>query len=339
MGRVWLALVAVVVMVETVAAVPFWGAKDSLPAGTPPGALKPGEFVWVADDAPRGPMTVIVSLDEQRAYVYRNGVLIGVSSASTGKPGHQTPTGVFTVLQKDATHHSKTYNNAPMPDAERLTWGGVALHAGELPGYPSSHGCVHLPSAFAKRLFDISPMGMTVVIADAQSAPRAVDHPTMLAPIDPTTGADDVAPRLGPDQVERWEPEKAKEGPISIVVSGKDRRAIVLRNGVEIGRARIDVRDPSTPLGTHAFQMAGDGGAKPSWVAVGVPRGAAQPLDPAKLDPMSASRVTLPPTFVEHVKPLLVTGTTLVVTDEPILPDTTGVALDVVNADPPLPKG
>jgi len=334
MGRVWIALVAVVVMVETVVAVPFWGAKDPLPPGTPPTALKPGEFVWVADDAPRGPMTVIVSLDEQRAYVYRNGVLIGVSSASTGKPGHQTPTGVFTVLQKDAAHHSKTYNNAPMPDAERLTWAGVALHAGELPGYPSSHGCVHLPSAFAKRLFDISPMGMTVVIADAQSAPRAVDHPTMLAPIDPTTGADDVAPRLGPDQVERWEPEKAKEGPISIIVSGRDRRAIVLRNGVEIGRARIDVRDPATPLGTHAFQMAeGGSAAKPSWVAVGVPRAAATPLDP-----MAASRVTLPPTFVAQVRPLLATGTTLVVTDEPILPDTTGVPLEVVNADPP-PKG
>ena len=253
MGRMWLALVAVVVVVRTVAAVPFWGAKDALPPGTPPSAIKPGQFVWEADDVPRGPMTVIVSLDDQRAYVYRNGVRIGVSSASTGKPGHQTPTGVFTVLQKDAAHRSKTYNNAPMPDAERLTWGGVALHAGELPGYPSSHGCVHLPSEFAKRLFDISPMGMTVVIADTQSAPQAVDHPAMLQPIDAATGADDLEAPLAAGQVERWEPEKSKEGPVSVIVSGRDQRVVVLRNGVEIGRARVDVRDPATPFGMHAF--------------------------------------------------------------------------------------
>jgi hypothetical protein len=194
MGRVWLALVAVVVVARMVGAVPFWGAKDSLPPGTPPTAIKPGEFVWMADDVPRGPMTVIVSLDEQRAYVYRNGVL---------------------VLQKDATHHSKTYDNAPMPDAERLTWGGVALHAGELPGYPSSHGCVHLPSAFAKHLFDISPMGMTVVIADAQSAPQAVDHPAMLQPIDSTTGADDLAPPLAAGQIRSsgGSPRSRRRGP------------------------------------------------------------------------------------------------------------------------------
>ena len=335
MGRTWFAVVVVVVLARTVAAVPFWGAKDSLPPGTPPSAIKPGDFVWEADDVPRGPMTVIVSLDEQRAYVYRNGVRIGVSSASTGKPGHQTPTGVFTVLQKDATHHSKTYNNAPMPDAERLTWGGVALHAGELPGYPSSHGCVHLPSAFAKKLFDISPMGMTVVIADSQSAPQAVDHPAMLQPIDSTTGADDLAAPLAAGQVERWEPEKSKEGPVSVIVSGRDQRVVVLRNGVEIGRARIDVKDPGTPFGTHVFKVVEGGTAdKPSWVAIGVQKAQAKPFDPT-----ATARVTVPPAFLAQVRPLLTVGTTMVVTDEPIKPETTGVPLDVVNADPPPPTG
>jgi len=335
MGRMWLALAAVVVLVQTVAAVPFWGAKGPLPSGTPPSAIRPGQFVWMADDVPHGPMTVIVSLDEQRAYVYRNGVLVGVSSASTGKPGHQTPTGVFTVLQKDATHRSKTYNDAPMPDAERLTWGGVALHAGELPGYPSSHGCVHLPSAFAKRLFEISPMGMTVVIADAQSAPRAVDHPAMLQPIDSTTGADDLAPALASGQVERWEPEKSKEGPVSVIVSGRDQRVVVLRNGVEIGRARITVRDAGTPFGTHAFQVVEGGTAgKPSWVAIGVRKAQATPFDPT-----ATSRVTVPPAFLAQVRPLLTVGTTMVVTDEPIKPETTGVPLEVVNDDPPPKKG
>ena len=123
-------------------AVPFWGAKTSSPAGTPPAALKPGEWVWGGDAKDMGPMAVVVSLTEQRAYVYRNGLLIAVSTVSTGKPGHETPTGVFTILQKDKDHHSSKYNDAPMPYQERLTWDGVALHAGRIPGYPASHGCV-----------------------------------------------------------------------------------------------------------------------------------------------------------------------------------------------------
>ena len=240
MHRLWVGILVAGVAIGFASgvarAVPFWGAKESLPAGTPPAALKPGQFVWTADEAPSGPIAVIVSLTEQRAYVYRNGIAIGVTSVSTGKPGHETPTGVFMILQKDKDHHSKKYNDAPMPYQERLTWDGVALHAGGLPGYPSSHGCVHLPSEFARRLFEISPMGMTVVVADEYSAPRDVAHPTLLAPIDAKSGADDEEAPLAPDQMERWEPDKSPSGPVSIVLGPTDRRLIVLRNGVEIGR-------------------------------------------------------------------------------------------------------
>ena len=111
--------------------------------------LQPGEWVWAPEIAPSGPVLIYVNLSDQRATVYRNGVRIGVSTISSGKPGHETPTGVFTILQKDARHHSTTYNNAPMFYMERLTWDGVALHAGGLPGFPESHGCVHLPLQFA----------------------------------------------------------------------------------------------------------------------------------------------------------------------------------------------
>ena len=116
---------------------------------TAPDHLKPGQFIWNPGVAPTGPIVVLVSIDEQRGYVYRNGIEIGVTTASTGKPGHETPTGVFTVLQKDKDHHSSIYHDAAMPYQERLTWGGVALHAGGLPGYPGSHGCIHLPSQLA----------------------------------------------------------------------------------------------------------------------------------------------------------------------------------------------
>jgi lipoprotein-anchoring transpeptidase ErfK/SrfK len=162
--RKHLLLVLLAIVPSWAGAVPFWGAQESRPVETAPVDLKPGEFVWNAAVAPEGPIVVLVSLGEQRAYVYRNGVQIGVTTVSTGKGGFDTPTGVFVVLQKDKDHRSSTYNNAPMPYTQRLTWSGVALHAGGLPGYPSSHGCVHLPSKFSEELFAVSPTGMTVVV-------------------------------------------------------------------------------------------------------------------------------------------------------------------------------
>ncbi|HEX6829881.1 MAG TPA: L,D-transpeptidase, partial [Burkholderiales bacterium] len=271
--RPCLVVAAALTLAVTVASMaePFWGAKSSRPAETDPSALKPGEFIWAGDEAPSGPIVVVVSLPEQRAYVYRNGIRIGVSTTSTGKPGHGTPTGVFTVLQKDRHHHSKTYNNAAMPDTERLTWDGVALHAGGLPGYPSSHGCVHLPSQFAALLFDASNVGMTVVIADEHRAPADVVHPAALAPVDPATGKEVASPALGAAEVFRWQPEKAPDGPLSIVISGADRRMLVYRNGVEIGRAKIMLRQPDVPLGTHAFIMLEGQGKGASPVAGGRP--------------------------------------------------------------------
>jgi lipoprotein-anchoring transpeptidase ErfK/SrfK len=144
------------------AAVPVWGAKQSSPVDTPPQQLQPGEWIWGGSEGfkGRGPMAVVVSLTEQRAYAYRNGILIGVSTVSSGKAGYETPTGVFTILQKERNHHSSLYDSAPMPYQQRLTWDGIALHAGGLPGYPESHGCVHLPTEFARRLFEATNAGM-----------------------------------------------------------------------------------------------------------------------------------------------------------------------------------
>ena len=113
--------------------------------------LNPGEWVWAPQIAPAGPMLVYVDLGRQRATVYRNRVRIAVSTISSGKDGYETPTGVFTILEKDKDHRSRTYDNAPMPYQQRLTWMGVALHAGNLPGFPASHGCVRLPMEFAKK--------------------------------------------------------------------------------------------------------------------------------------------------------------------------------------------
>ena len=337
-------LVACLILCATsAAAVPFWGAKESLPADTDPSTLKPGEFIWDGNAVTAGPVLVAVSLEEQRAYVYRNGIRIGVTTVSSGKPGHRSPTGVFTVLQKDKDHHSKTYNDAPMPYAERLTWDGVALHAGGLPGYPSSHGCVHLPSEFARRLFEISAMGMVVVIADKHSG-ADVRHPAAVAPVDATTGAEVENPRLGPSESERWTPEAAPTGPVSVLLSAADKRVLVFRNGVEIGRAKLQIRDPEQPIGTHAFVLlepasapASAAGAAPGprWVAVSVPGHEAE--QGRVLDPVETERVTLPPDFRGKLRSVLAPGSTLLVTDAAVLEDTTGVPLTIVTADPPPP--
>jgi lipoprotein-anchoring transpeptidase ErfK/SrfK len=327
-------LVLAFALASAASAVPYWGAKEPMPAGTAPAALKPGEFTWNGDAQPSGPIVVVVSLTEQRAYVYRNGVRIGVTTVSSGKRGHQTPTGVFTVLQKDADHRSSKYNNAPMPYTERLTWSGVALHAGGLPGYPSSHGCIHLPSEFAKRLFAVSPMGMTVVVASEQSAPQSVVHPAVLAPVDAATGAAASEPRLGADEETRWQPEKSPEGPVTILVSAADRRILVYRNGVEIGRAKIAIRDPQNPFGTRAYTMVDPDPSSPTrWISVGIPGHMGEDKQP--LDPEQRARVTIPRAFLSDLRQILAPGATLAVTDFSVLEQTTGVPVKVLDDNPP----
>ena len=150
--------------------------------------LAPGDFIWQPERTGNGQLVVVVSLPEQRAHVYRNGIRIGVSTISSGKPGKETPTGTFEILQKKRMHHSNLYNNAPMPFMQRLTWDGIALHAGKIPGYPASHGCVRLPEDFAEKLFAETERGMLVVIADEASHGTEVAYPGAYAPVDAYSG-------------------------------------------------------------------------------------------------------------------------------------------------------
>jgi len=129
--------------------------------------LDPGEFVWRPELSPTGEVEMVVSIPQQIAYVYRGGALIGVTTVSTGRPGHATPTGSFPILEKRREHYSNLYNNAPMPFMQRLTWDGIALHEGVIPGRPASHGCVRLPREFARALFGATRVGATVHIVDS----------------------------------------------------------------------------------------------------------------------------------------------------------------------------
>ena len=198
--------------------------------------LKAGEWVWAPEIAKDGPVLVYVDLSRQRATVYRNGVRIGVTTISSGKDGYETPTGVFTILEKDRDHRSRTYDDAPMPFQQRLTWMGVALHAGNLPGFPASHGCVRLPLEFAKKLFEVTPMGGTVVIAGGHEDPVKRPAAGVLAPAMAGVTPAPAAP-LTSEGSFTWNPDAAPSGPVSIIVSTGDQQVVVLRNGVEIGRA------------------------------------------------------------------------------------------------------
>jgi hypothetical protein len=146
-------------------AAPAWaaGGADSSVAAT---SLAPGRHLWIQPEAGEGPVTILVSLGSQRAFVYRGSTLIGVSTVSSGMPGYDTPTGTFTILEKNKDHRSNLYEDAPMPYMQRLTWDGVALHAGKVGTEPASHGCIRLPAAFAKKLFEVTTLGATVVVTD-----------------------------------------------------------------------------------------------------------------------------------------------------------------------------
>lgn len=126
--------------------------------------LGPGGYLWDPSAAPSGVMTTVVKLDSQRAFVWRNGKLIGISVIASGKPGYETPDGTFTVLEKQVFHRSNKYDDAPMPYMQRLTWSGLALHGGHPRGHPASHGCIRLPMGFAAALYKEDTKGMKVVI-------------------------------------------------------------------------------------------------------------------------------------------------------------------------------
>lgn len=271
--------------------------------------LKPGQWVWAPQIAPDGPVLVYVDLSTQTADVYRNGVQIAATTVSTGKPGHETPTGVFHILQKDPTHHSSKYNNAPMPFQERLTMDGVALHAGGLPGYPESHGCVHLPLEFSKLLFGITHMGGTVIIAGAAGRPLMSPGLGVLSPTN--TG---LTPPLAPGEMDRWQPQLSPSGPVTIVISKSDQQAIVLRNGVEIGRSRVRV--PNDDFETHVMTYAGVENGRPQWIYAGVPGRSGEAGKPSDMTILSNS--DMPGPFAAALRSVIAPGTTVLLTEAPL---------------------
>jgi hypothetical protein len=279
--------------------------------------LKPGEFTWHPERSPVGPVAIVVSIPDQRVHVYRNGIRIGVATCSTGKPGHATPTGVFTILQKDKDHRSSTYNNAPMPNMNRLTWDGIALHAGKLPGYPASHGCVRLPMDFSEKLFGVTHVGTPVIIAGAFTDPVEVIHPGLV---------------LGSEAGERFEQAEAAlkgkalpewNGAVpatSILISAADRQALLMENGRQVAAGRISL-EAGRQLGEHVFVLIGTDvqqtGLK--WHGIGYVDSAGKPVEP----PLGSilKSVGAEADFRRQVRERLHPGALLITTALPLSPD------------------
>jgi hypothetical protein len=126
--------------------------------------LKPGQYLWASAVPSEGETRVVIDRLVQMAYVYRGDQLIGVATVSTAKKGHVTPLGEWSILEKRPFYRSKKYDNAPMPWMQRIDEYGIALHGGGTPGYPESHGCIHLPNKFAEKLFKLTKVGSKVII-------------------------------------------------------------------------------------------------------------------------------------------------------------------------------
>jgi lipoprotein-anchoring transpeptidase ErfK/SrfK len=163
-----------VALLGAVATVPADAKKKSKPIETP------AEVVW--DLANGEPLTLVVSVGDQEIDLYRGLTLITSSKVSTGTREYPTKPGVFSILEKRRYHHSNMYSAAPMPWMQRLTWSGTALHAGVVPGYPASHGCIRLPFSFAPKLFQITTGGENVIVAHTRPVPQILDHPTLFQP-------------------------------------------------------------------------------------------------------------------------------------------------------------
>jgi L,D-transpeptidase catalytic domain len=259
-------------------------------------------------EIPKGPLQIIVSIADQHVTLYSNGVRVVQSPVSTGVAGHPTPMGVFSVIQRDRYHRSNIYSNAPMPFMQRITWSGIAMHEGPLPGHPASHGCIRLTHDFAARLWVSSKLGARVIVARNGVVPVDFAHAHLFVPTPkpsdqrvastkPSETADlaTVGERATPRPAaaaaselrkppETSDPPKPsapamyraadqpakRSGQLAIFVSRKEKRLFVRQGFAPLFDMPITIDSHDQPLGTHVFTAmeVTDNGAGMRWNAV-----------------------------------------------------------------------
>jgi lipoprotein-anchoring transpeptidase ErfK/SrfK len=265
----------------------------------------------------QGPFQIVVAIARQQVTLYGQNGAIARAAISTGVPEHPTPLGVFAVISKHKWHESNIYSGAPMPYMQRITWSGIALHAGPLPGYPASHGCIRLPQDFAIRLWGTTKVGARVIVTRESAAPVEIAHRNLFVPkkpeqkalavaaaaeatkaamilaADPPAAArlavamamPAVSASIAVTPVEQRpvaEPPRRK-GPVSVFVSRKQNRLFVRQGFEPLFDLPLTIAAPDRPLGTHVFTAMAlqDDGAAMRWTVVSIPSGYPHPTDHA----------------------------------------------------------
>jgi hypothetical protein len=210
-------------------------------------AKKPSPERDAWNEAAKGVQQIVVSIGNQRVTLYSNGKRVAQGPVSTGTPGHPTPMGVFSIIQKDRYHHSNLYGNAPMYYMQRITWSGSAMHEGALPGYAASHGCIRLSHGFAASLWPITKLGVRVIVARNDIAPTDFDHPKLFVP--------KPKPVVGPEVMN----EPQRSGLMQVAQSttpATDARGLeVAEPGAEAAKpaaTQVDPPKPAPPVGKVA---------------------------------------------------------------------------------------
>jgi hypothetical protein len=217
---------------------------------------------------PKSPLIVEVSLRKQRVIVYDANGFFAEAPVSTGTRGHPTPMGVFSVIQKQKWHRSNIYSGAPMPYMQRITWSGIAMHAGVLPGYAASHGCIRMPTAFAIKMYHWTRMGARVLVTRNAVVPRSFSHPLLpalkgqpppaAAAQPPTDAAKADSDPAQPMNVSMKDSNVVADPPIgtgriSVFISGKDSRLYVRQKFAPLFDVPVTIAPSDRPLGTHVL--------------------------------------------------------------------------------------
>jgi lipoprotein-anchoring transpeptidase ErfK/SrfK len=307
------------------------------------------------------PLQIIISLDKQHLTVYAGDQPIAQSRVSSGQRGRSTPTGVFSIIQKDRWHRSNLYDDAPMWFMQRITWSGVALHQGVVPNYPASHGCVRLPEAFAQKLWGMTKPGARVIIARNELAPIAISHPLLFtrksAPVAsaaPTPSHADYlkaaqqawtfadlankAPLVGATltdlpsfSVPMVDPPAAakpqqqtrslKPGPVSVFISRREGKLFVRKGFEPVFDIPVTIANPEQPLGTHVYTAIAANDDNASMRWTVVSTAAAAPGSSASASG-ALDRITIPQDAVDQISELMSVGASLIVSDQGLGPET-----------------
>jgi lipoprotein-anchoring transpeptidase ErfK/SrfK len=305
----------------------------------------------------KGPLHIIISLDKQELTLWSGGEVVARSRVSTGQRGHSTPTGVFSVIQKDRWHRSNLYDDAPMYYMQRITWSGVALHQGIVPNYPASHGCIRLPESFARQLWGVTQMGARVIIARDTVAPVEIAHPLLfvakreppapmisqaqavraaeqawsfaqLADSKPIAGMSmtDLTPTM-PElesiplpEAPKLNTRPLKPGPVSVFISRREGKLFVRKGYEPVFDVPVQIDRPAEPLGTHVFTaMARTDETNMRWTVVSTASTASDRPASAK---SALDRITIPQDAIDRISELMSPGASLTISDHGLGPET-----------------